>query len=106
LEINCSFKHNKKDNQSCYNDATEMNVFWRIIKVWWAEVTRRMAAKNREMPSGHTTNAKHFYIHADEQRFGKLTPVPCNRGAIRITRPDMLHGSTPRADRRRRTVFV
>jgi hypothetical protein len=94
------------DDEDEKNSTLLVKGFWSIIKIWWAEVTRRMAAKNREMPSGHTTNAKHFYTHADEQRFGKLTAVPCKRGAIRITRPDMLHGSTPQADRRRRTVFV
>jgi hypothetical protein len=32
--------------------------------------------------------------------------VPCKRGAIRITRPEIVHGSASNAIRRRRVVFV
>jgi hypothetical protein len=75
--------------------------FHQQIQAWWERVRQR--GLNR---SGHTTNAKTIYLPEDERLFGKLTPVPCKRGAIRITRPEILHGSTSKAVQRRRTVFV
>ena len=74
--------------------------FHRHIHEWWARVKGR-----GQDSSGYTTNAKKTYLPLDQKIFGKLVPVPCKRGGIRITRPDILHGSTSKAERVRRTVF-
>jgi len=75
--------------------------FHHSIHEWWGRVTARGKAT-----SGHTTNAKNIYLPEDRQSFGPLVPVPCKRGAVRITRPDIMHGSTSKANSRRRTLFA
>ena len=75
--------------------------FHRHVASWWERVKAR--GQNR---CGYTTNANTIYTPDDEKTFGNLTPVPCKRGTIRITRPEIVHGSTNQAKRRRRTVFV
>ncbi len=75
--------------------------FHRWIAEWWARVVER-----RENRDGYTTNAKNIYTAQDQQDFGRLVPVPCKRGTIRISRPEILHGSTAVANKRRRIVFV
>ncbi len=74
--------------------------FHRRIHEWWARVKQR-----GKDTSGYTTNAKNTYPDADQKDFGKLDPVPCKRGAVRITMPEILHGSTPTAKDVRRTIF-
>ncbi|KAI9766266.1 MAG: hypothetical protein M1840_006680 [Geoglossum simile] len=71
------------------------------IRTWWERVRQR--GLNH---LGHTTNAKITYLPEDKRSFGKLMPVPCKRGAIRITRLEILHGSTSNAIQWRRVVFV
>jgi len=89
------------------DDETEDNCtllvlgFQHVIHEWWGRVTARGKGT-----SGHTTNAKNIYLPEDRQSFGPLVPVPCKRGAIRITRPDIMHGSTSKARSRRRTLFA
>lgn len=89
------------------DDETEDNCtllvlgFHHSIHDWWRRVTARGKAT-----SGHTTNAKNIYLPEDRESFGPLVPVPCKRGAIRITRPDIMHGSTSKANSRRRTLFA
>ncbi|KAH0547757.1 hypothetical protein FGG08_000014 [Glutinoglossum americanum] len=74
--------------------------FHRHIHEWWARVKQR-----GQDSSGYTTNAKKTYLPVDQQDFGRLVPVPCKRGAVRITMPEILHGSTPKAKNIRRTLF-
>ena len=74
--------------------------FHRRIHEWWARVKQR-----GQDSSGYTTNALKTYLPADEKDFGELDPVPCRRGAVRITMPEILHGSTPTAKGIRRTLF-
>ncbi|KAI9763395.1 MAG: hypothetical protein M1839_006454 [Geoglossum umbratile] len=74
--------------------------FHRHIHEWWARVKQR-----GQDSSGYTTNAKKTYLPADQRDFGRLVPVPCKRGAVRITMPEILHGSTPVAKSIQRTLF-
>ncbi|KAI9845527.1 MAG: hypothetical protein M1837_004866 [Sclerophora amabilis] len=73
----------------------------RHIAAWWERV--RVMGQNR---SCYTTYAKTTYILDNVKDFEDLTPMPCKRGTICITRPDILHGSTDHANGRRTTVFV
>ena len=57
-------------------------------------------------PDGHTTNGSKLYRSEDAADFGLLTSASCGRRGIRISRPEILQGSTSQATQRRRTVFV
>ena len=37
--------------------------------------------------------------------FGKPIPVLCKRFGLRLTRPDIIHGATPKATKRRRVIY-
>ncbi len=89
------------DDETADNCTLLVLGFHHSIHDWWGRVTARGKAT-----SGHTTNAKNIYLPEDRQSFGPLVPVPCKRGAVRITRPDIMHGSTSKANSRRRTLFA
>jgi len=74
--------------------------FNHYIHEWWAGVQ----AQNKDR-SGRTTNAKNIYSKDDAARFGKMVPAPCKAGAVRISKPTIIHGSTPHARGIRRTLF-
>ncbi|MCJ1236700.1 hypothetical protein MMC14_004682 [Varicellaria rhodocarpa] len=40
------------------------------------------------------------------KKYGEFEPVPCPQGAARITKPEILHGSTGNPGLRRRTVLA
>lgn len=74
--------------------------FHHRIHEWWAQVRQW-----RQDSSSYTTNALKTYLPADKKDFGELDLVPCKRRAVRITMPEILHGSTPTAKGIRRTLF-
>ncbi|PUU73473.1 hypothetical protein B9Z19DRAFT_1004396 [Tuber borchii] len=74
--------------------------FHRNIRKWWSRVEARDKAAN-----GLTTCVSKIYTADDEEAFGRFIPTPCPRGGIRITRSDILHGSTRFARLRRRTIL-
>ncbi|KAI9748266.1 MAG: gamma-tubulin [Chaenotheca gracillima] len=88
-------------------DCTTLIIgFHRSIRPWWARVVKRKAAKHQQLPSGQTTNIPpELYTSEDSKLFGSFSPSPCGRGGIRITRPDIAHGSTATSHKRRRLVF-
>ena len=47
--------------------------------------------------TGETTDCRNRYSLADRQKYGELVPIPCRRGDARITQPEIVHGTTPRA---------
>jgi hypothetical protein len=54
---------------------------------------------------GSTTNCKNIYTAEDQTTWGEPVPMPCPAWGIRLTLPQLIHGSTPRSVRRRRTVL-
>ena len=74
--------------------------FHHRIHEWWAQVRQR-----GQDSSSYTTNALKTYLPTNKKDFSELDPVPCKRGAVRITMPEILHGSTPTAKGIRRTLF-
>ncbi|KAI9777313.1 MAG: hypothetical protein M1839_008921 [Geoglossum umbratile] len=88
------------DDESEHSCTLLVPGFHRHIHEWWARVKQR-----GQDSSGYTTNTKKTYLPAGQQDFGRLIPVPCKRGAVRITMPEILHGSTPIAKNIRRTLF-
>lgn len=57
-------------------------------------------------PTGTTTNAVKLYLPEDEKDFGSLVSQVCLPGDVRITRPEIIHGSTPHATIHRRVIYL
>jgi len=74
--------------------------FHKHIKEWWE---RHLDAPR----GGETTNLVpgKTYTKKDEWDFGPFIPYPCKAGELRLTRPDIPHGSTPVSHTKRRVVF-
>ncbi|KAI9761349.1 MAG: hypothetical protein M1840_001973 [Geoglossum simile] len=88
------------DDENKYGCTLLVLGFHHHIHEWWARVKQR-----GQDSSGYTTNAKKTYFPVDQEDFGRLVPVPCKREAVRITMPEMLYGSTPKAKNIRRILF-
>lgn len=73
--------------------------FQRHVKEWWNEVVRRGEDKN-----GLVHSVEHTYKGVDEMRFGRFKAVVCKRGEVRLTLPQIIHGSTG-CPRQRRVIF-
>ena len=61
---------------------------------WYAD----LLARGEGDVTGETADCKNLYSPADKQKYGELVPIPCRRGDVRITLPEIIHGTTPRAD--------
>ena len=88
------------DNEAEDGCTIVVRGFHRNIREWWSRVEARGMAAN-----GLTTCVSKIYTADDEVAFRRFTPTPCPRGGIRITRPDIPHGSTPVSRLRRRTIL-
>ena len=75
--------------------------FHHHIHEWFRMVKARGASAD-----GCTTDCSSIYRKEDQQTWGKPQPVPCPAFSLRITRPDIIHGSTNLAPVRRRTLFA
>jgi len=95
--VQCSVSVDNEESDGC---TIVVPGFHRNIRQWWSRVEDRGNAAN-----GLTTCASKIYTREDEEDFGCFIPTPCPRGGIRITRPDILHGSTPVSRLRRRTIL-
>ena len=51
------------------------------------------------------TNVKGIYFPKDAQEWGKPEPTSCPRGRIRLTRGEIIHGSTATGNLPRRVVY-
>jgi hypothetical protein len=58
-----------------------------------------------EEMKGSTTPAQQLYTPTDILTFGRPEPFPCNAGDVRITRGEIIHGSTKGVFSRRRVLF-
>lgn len=75
--------------------------FHRNIKSWLEKVEGRGHA-----PNGHVTGLAKTWTKEDGAGFGDFVPVPCCRGAARVTMPEIPHGSTHnRSKNIRKTVL-
>jgi len=75
--------------------------FFRHAEEWH----NRTVSRDRCATNGVTTDASKNYLPEDERDFGRAIPMPCPAFGVRITRPDMIHGSTSKASRRRRVIY-
>jgi hypothetical protein len=95
--VQCSVSVDNEDSDGC---TIVVPGFHRNIRQWWSRVEDRGMAAN-----GLTTCVSKTFTKDDAESFGHFIPTPCPRGGIRITRPDILHGSTPVSRLRRRTIL-
>jgi hypothetical protein len=70
------------------------------VKDWHQSLENR-----NSLPTGVTTNATKLYSPEDEATWGSLVSQVCNPGDVRITRPEVIHGSTPKASICRRVIY-
>lgn len=89
------------DNETADGCTVVVPGFHRHIKTWFSRASTRC-----DTAGGFTTNCSNSYHKEDQLRWGKPQPVPCSAFSLRITRPDIIHGSTHQASMRRRTLFV
>ncbi|KAI9775005.1 MAG: hypothetical protein M1839_001605 [Geoglossum umbratile] len=67
----------------------------------WAQVPQQRGWKG----SGPTANCSSIYTAQDRAQWGEVKGVPCPAWGISITLPQLIHGSTPKSIRRRRTIL-
>ncbi|KAL9123023.1 MAG: hypothetical protein Q9187_000414 [Circinaria calcarea] len=76
--------------------------FHNHIRDWWESLSER----GQNNSSCHTTGiSRDMYTKNHEAEFGAYQPMPNTAGGVRITRPDILHGSSERATKPRLAVF-
>ena len=68
---------------------------------------QRAAASGKKLrASGLTQDIKTLYTPADQKKYGAWRPVPCPQWGVRITRPELIHGSMASSESSvRRTVL-
>ncbi|KAF8249182.1 hypothetical protein K440DRAFT_660435 [Wilcoxina mikolae CBS 423.85] len=88
-------------NETIKNCTTLVLGFHKHAHEWYAD----LKARGEGDITGSTTDCKNLYSLADRQTYGDLVPIPCRRGDVRITLPEIVHGTTPQADGERRIVL-
>ncbi|MCJ1265821.1 hypothetical protein MMC22_005702 [Lobaria immixta] len=63
--------------------------FHHHLDSWWTKVEARGQATNGEVHDLST-----IWTKEDDEEYGPFSAVPCQRGGVRVTRPDIPHGST------------
>ena len=75
--------------------------FHRHIAEWWGKVCER-----GQETDGHVHNVRDTYTKEDQRQFGNWERIPILHGDARITRPEIIHGSTDNEDGSfRRTIL-
>ncbi|MCJ1266008.1 hypothetical protein MMC22_005890 [Lobaria immixta] len=64
--------------------------FHHHLRQWWAGVVKEKRHTNGDV---HSFTSK-VWSRRDEQTYGSFVPVPCLRGDVRLTRPEIPHGSS------------
>ncbi|KAI9766744.1 MAG: hypothetical protein M1840_006388 [Geoglossum simile] len=67
----------------------------------WAQALQQRGWKGL----GPTTNCSSIFTAEDRAQWGEVEGVPCPAWSIRITLPQLIHRSTPKSVRRRRTIL-
>jgi hypothetical protein len=108
--VECGRGKNRIQTSLTLNQETEENCtmvipgFHKRILEWWGGVVAKgedeMAGKFRRAVDhdGNTLKTDEIYTPADAKKYGKLVPAVCGPGDIRISRPEILHGSTANKD--------
>lgn len=67
--------------------------FLRIVGQWWKDVVDR--GDKSKIADTALIHGDKLWKAEDAQKYGDLVEVPCKREWVRVTRPEILHGSTP-----------
>ncbi|MCJ1467746.1 hypothetical protein MMC07_006371, partial [Pseudocyphellaria aurata] len=82
------------DNESEKTGCTELIPgFHQHIKTWWQQV-HGIEEQDELSVGGLIQDVGKMWTREHSRRFGEFVPFPCKAGGVRITRPDILHGST------------
>lgn len=82
------------DDETVESGCTELIPgFHRHIKPWWEQVhgTER---ENELLVGGLIQSVGKLWTAEHSRVYGEFVPFPCKAGGVRVTRPDILHGST------------
>lgn len=66
----------------------------RRLGEWWKDVLSRSDGEKVQGTSGRVHSVQPPWHSSDVAKYGDWTPVPCSRGDVRITKPELIHGST------------
>ena len=78
--------------------------FHHHIATWWGRVVAR--GRPDRAHGGFIHDVEELYTAEDIATFGDFEPVFCLRGQVRITRPEIVHGSTASTGRRIRWTVL
>jgi len=99
--LSSSIAFDDEDEDNC---TTTVLGFHRFIRQWANRLLERGDIEKGF--TGHSTNCNQIYRSQDQRDFGNHTPTPCPAFGLRITRPDVIHGSTSGSIKRRRSAFA
>ncbi len=77
------------DDENAHGCTEIVPGFHKHIENWWKKVEARGRA-----PNGHVHGLEKIYLKENIAEYGDFVPVPCQRGGVRVTMPEILHGST------------
>ena len=97
-KVTSSVSLDDEDDDNC---SVAVPGFHNHIGAWYQ---RRKSRPDVKEP-GVTTEAEQSYLPEDETDFGKVIPIPCPKGGVRLTLPNVIHGSSAKATKSRRTIY-
>ncbi|KAI9769685.1 MAG: hypothetical protein M1840_003922 [Geoglossum simile] len=88
------------DHEDAEGCTVVVKGFHRHLQVWHKRLLQR-----GWKGGGPTTNCSSAYRAEDRAEWGEPIGVPCAAWSVRITLPQLIHGSTPVSKQRRRTIL-
>ena len=89
------------DDEDAEGCTVVVKGFHRYLRAWHNRLLQR-----GWKGGGPTTNCSSAYCAEDRAEWGDPVGVPCTAWGVRITLPQLIHGSTPVSKRRRRTILL
>jgi hypothetical protein len=90
------------DNEEADGCTVVVKGFHNHLLQWIELLKQRRLGR---LPSGETTDCKALYNVQDRAKWGEATPVPCPAWGVRLSLLQLIHGSTIKSTRRRRTIL-
>lgn len=82
-----------------------MTDFHRVIGEWWRDVAAR-GDKPKTADIAFIHDLVISWKSKDAQNYADFVKLPLNRESVRVTRPEILHGSTPSGTRASRRIIL
>ena len=97
------------DNETVESGCTEIVPgFHKHLEDWWTRAHERLPEGTQNKGTGGWVHdVSKLWSSEDGTRYGDFIPVPCQRGDVRVTKPEIVHGSTATTDSNaiRRTIL-